>query len=186
MRILFALILLQVSASAADYKSDIAKGVNYSRKSHGLRTLVLNERLNEAAQSQADWMASKGEMNHLREMASDHEEFKFCNYHPANRVINSGYFSFDELFVVEFSDGKVFVDPKPEANENVGEIIAKAFAPGSNDPYNPKVMIKGWMNSPGHRKEILTEEYEEFGVGFSSPRFGETYWCVVFACPIKR
>jgi uncharacterized protein YkwD len=176
--------MLQCLASADDVRSVVAAKINLVRKSKGLTKLVPNELLAQAAQSQSDWMASVGAMEHLREEARSYDGFRICNYHPANRVINSGYFSFEDLFDVSTNEnGSTTVFAKAAANDNVGEIIARGVGPGSNDVYDPVVMVRGWMNSPGHRKEILNGSYEEFGVGFSSPRYGETYWCVVFANP---
>jgi hypothetical protein len=127
-------------------------------------------------------MAEKGVMEHLREESHSLEEFRVSNYHPMNRIVNAGYFSFGDLFRVSAApDGSSSVMALPHANDSVGEIIAKAIGPGSPDVYDPKVMVRGWMNSPGHKKEILKARHKEFGVGFTSPRYGETYWCVVFA-----
>lgn len=188
MRFLLAtIVFLQSFSLASDPRPIIGLKINAIRKSHGLEELTPNETLRLAAQSQSDWMASKGVMEHLREEATNYDEFKICSYHPVNRVINSGYFSFEEIFRVRANlDGSTTVLAQPAANENVGEIIAKGVGPGSPDVYDPKVMIKGWMNSPGHKKQILTSGYKEFGVGFTSPRYGETYWCVVFANPIEK
>jgi uncharacterized protein YkwD len=41
-----------------------------------------------------------------------------------------------------------------------------------------QVMV-GWMNSPGHRANILNATYTEIGVGVSG-----NYWCTVFARPL--
>jgi len=40
------------------------------------------------------------------------------------------------------------------------------------------------MNSPGHRKEILTAHYQEMGIG-TSVKDNNTFWCVVFGQPKK-
>lgn len=176
------LVLFGQAAIGADPRVAVAVKINAVRRSHGLSELKPNELLSEAAQSQSDWMSAKGVMEHLREEAGSFEEFRICNYHPMNRTINSGYFSFEDLFrVVANPDGTTAVLALPHANDSVGEIIAKAVGPGSDDVYDPNVMVRGWMNSPGHRKEILKAKHRDFGVGFSSPRYGETYWCVVFA-----
>jgi uncharacterized protein YkwD len=43
------------------------------------------------------------------------------------------------------------------------------------------------MNSPGHRKEILTGHYQEMGIGVAcTPDANyDTFWCVVFGDPTK-
>lgn len=41
-------------------------------------------------------------------------------------------------------------------------------------------VIDGWMNSPGHRKNILNVHYTHAGIGYSKMSGGVPYWCVVF------
>jgi hypothetical protein len=118
-------------------------------------------------------------MDHLREPAGSFKEFVGGDFHPSNRVVKSGYFAFEELYRVEINQGGAVVHPLPAANENVGEIIAKGW--GGDGAYDHNRVVVGWMNSPGHRREILKAPYREMGVAVCSPRHGETYWCVVFA-----
>lgn len=184
MRTFFALVaclVLNGAASAQDLSGSVAAGINSIRRSNGLVSLAREPRLELAAKSQAEWMASVGRMDHLRESPRSLDEYKICNHHPANRVINSGYFTFDELFRVDYNpDGSgASVHPKPAANINVGEIIA-AGRGGGPEVRRPDIILNGWMNSPGHRQAILTPHFREFGVGVAS-RGGDVYWCVVFA-----
>ena len=102
-----------------------------------------------------------------------------CNYHPANRIINSGYFDFHDLFLVEHNSGGSVVRPRLVANENISEIIAAGWG-DEREIRRSETILNGWMNSPGHRKAILTPHFKDFGVGISMKK-GETYWCVVFA-----
>lgn len=41
----------------------------------------------------------------------------------------------------------------------------------------PEAVVEGWMNSPGHRANILTPEYSHIGVGFSEDGY---YWTQQF------
>jgi hypothetical protein len=118
-------------------------------------------------------------MDHLREPAGSLEEYRVCNHHPANRVVNSGYFAFDELFSVGYNERGVEVHPKDKANTHVGEIIASGIG-GGPDVRRPDIILDGWMRSPGHRRAILTPQFRDFGVGVSAVG-GDVYWCVVFA-----
>ena len=52
-----------------------------------------------------------------------------------------------------------------------GEIIAKGYP-------NAAAVVKGWMNSSGHRAIILGKSYTQIGVGKSG-----AYWVVDFAKP---
>jgi len=46
----------------------------------------------------------------------------------------------------------------------LGENIARGFA-------TPESVVQAWMNSPGHRENILNEHYREIGVGYF-----DAYW----------
>ena len=45
----------------------------------------------------------------------------------------------------------------------------------------PKAVVEGWMNSPGHRANILTSGLKKLGVGYttSNDRYGH-YWVQLF------
>ena len=53
----------------------------------------------------------------------------------------------------------------------------------------PESVVQGWMNSPGHRKNILNSQFRELGVGYyflqndgGSVNY-KTYWTQVFGTP---
>jgi uncharacterized protein YkwD len=41
-------------------------------------------------------------------------------------------------------------------------------------------MVQGWMDSPGHRKAILSGSYHQLGVGIVEAANGEMYWVQLF------
>lgn len=41
-------------------------------------------------------------------------------------------------------------------------------------------VMNSWMNSPGHRKNILSEKYTHIGVGLAEKSQGTTYWVQMF------
>lgn len=57
-----------------------------------------------------------------------------------------------------------------------GENIAKGQR-------TPAEVMKGWMNSPGHRANILSSSYTEIGVGYVTDSNGTTYWVQHFIRP---
>ena len=59
-----------------------------------------------------------------------------------------------------------------KANENVGY--------GFRDP---GAMVKGWMGSDGHRKNILARGTQHIGVGLATGSDGNAYWVMVTAGP---
>lgn len=52
--------------------------------------------------------------------------------------------------------------------------------------YNtPASVFQGWLNSPGHRRNILNKGWSQIGLGDAvDPRTGKRFWCVVFAQPL--
>lgn len=44
---------------------------------------------------------------------------------------------------------------------------------------SPEDALKGWMNSPGHRDNIVNKEHTHIGIGVSVSD-GVAWWCVLF------
>ena len=54
---------------------------------------------------------------------------------------------------------------------------AENIAWGQNDP---EEVLDSWMNSKGHRANILNKRYTHIGVGTARRADGRLYWCVQF------
>ncbi len=57
---------------------------------------------------------------------------------------------------------------------------------GENIAYgqrSAKEVMEGWMNSDGHRKNILNPNYTEIGVGYAVKSNGTPYWTQMFIRP---
>ena len=65
---------------------------------------------------------------------------------------------------MERTETGAVVHAKPGADDHVGEIIAAGWGAG-HPATNTGQIVTGWMNSPGHLKEILTGHYREIGIG---------------------
>jgi len=170
-RALVAIVLVMAAAATAaaagPYQETLHR-INAQRQKHGLPSLKYNDKLATAAQSQADWMARTGKMVHLRgERPTTKEQWMRSHWHPINLVVQAGYHNFSIL-------------SKPDANDHAGEIIAHGNPGSGPGRFRPQVIVAGWMKSPGHRKAILTEGYQEMGVGLARTKQGDAYWCVVF------
>jgi uncharacterized protein YkwD len=67
-----------------------------------------------------------------------------------------------------------------------GRIAAEGYrwrTCGENIAWNyqgAEAVMKGWMGSPGHRRNIMNPLYQEVGVGVARNSRGETYHCQVF------
>lgn len=45
---------------------------------------------------------------------------------------------------------------------------------------SPEEVMKGWMNSPGHRANIMNPNFTTIGVGYYQNANGTNYWCQLF------
>ncbi len=43
------------------------------------------------------------------------------------------------------------------------------------------IVVNDWMQSPGHRWNILTSSFKEVGFGLAKDSKGRNYWCAVFS-----
>jgi uncharacterized YkwD family protein len=59
-----------------------------------------------------------------------------------------------------------------------GENIASGYS-------TAKAVVDGWMNSPGHRANILSKSFTEIGVGLAKSSNGTYYWTQMFINPGK-
>jgi hypothetical protein len=77
----------------------------------------------------------------------------------------------------------VFSHTRPNGETCFSAISDAAFPKGENIAYgyvSPAHVMEGWMDSPGHRENILTEEFTAIGIGcFYSD--GAYYWVQVFS-----
>jgi uncharacterized protein YkwD len=46
-------------------------------------------------------------------------------------------------------------------------------------------LMKGWMNSPPHKRNILGS-FSQIGVAYATAENGKRYWCVNFGLPTRR
>jgi uncharacterized protein YkwD len=59
-------------------------------------------------------------------------------------------------------------------------VVAENIAAGQRTA--PEV-VDGWMNSPGHRKNILSRDVSQIGIGFATGGEYGTMWVQVFGTP---
>jgi len=88
-------------------------------------------------------------------------------------MIDKGYFSHDSP-----TYGTPF-----RMMENFG---IKFTAAGENIAYGqrtPQEVMNAWMNSPGHRNNILSSSYTQIGVGLAKTKNGVCYWTQMFIKP---
>jgi uncharacterized protein YkwD len=102
----------------------------------------MNYLLNEAAEMQAGFMASKNRLTHTSRGLANGETLN-------DRISYVGYKNWSGLA------------------ENI------AWNSGADE------VVEAWMNSPGHRRNILGD-YNEIGIAIAINEKGEPYACQVF------
>ena len=127
-----------VPENANAMATDIANGLNQSRRANGESQLRYNRKLSRAAMRHAcDMLANDFFAHQGSDGSSSHA-----------RVTTVGY----EACIV-------------------AENIAWGYP-------RPEQIITGWMNSPGHRRNMLHPRIEEFGIGITQGPRGP-YWVLV-------
>jgi len=183
MKILLFFIILFFSCSdsfALSPQEQIFLLINQQRVANGLPKLKYNNKLEKAAQFHANWMAKVDKMEHLQDhLPTSYLEYRNSTHHSVNRIIKSGYFEFEDAFDVINYNNRMLVRKKIYADRMQGEVIAR----GENVRFMSyekqiQVIVPGWMRSPGHKKEILSN-YKEMGVGYAIKN-RNSYWCVNF------
>jgi uncharacterized YkwD family protein/spore coat assembly protein SafA len=98
-----------------------------------------------------------------------------CARYKSQDMINKNYFShqsptYGSPFQMMESFGLKF--------SSAGENIAKGQR-------TPQEVMNAWMNSPGHRSNILSASFSEIGVGLAKDQYGRCYWTQMFMRPSR-
>ena len=106
------------------------------------------------------------QQNGLRPLAANWERSRVARY-KSQDMRDNGYFSHNSpTYGTPFQMLSAFGLSYRTAGEN----IAKGHA-------SPQAVVNGWMNSSGHRANILNASYTQIGVGYGA---GGNYWTQLF------
>jgi hypothetical protein len=75
-----------------------------------------------------------------------------------------------------------------QASDRISFVGYEFRAYGENIAYNypdPAAVMVGWMESPGHRQNILNENFCELGVGLAYSNTNAPYWTQNFGRPVS-
>lgn len=89
-------------------------------------------------------------------------ELRLAAKRHAKDMANRNYFAHDSL------DGSSFVDRILRTNyvgAGQGWTMGENLGWGGGSLATPAAMVKGWMESPGHRANILNGRFREIGIG---------------------
>jgi uncharacterized protein YkwD len=157
-RLFMTILLVALSAaawSAAGYvqtlETKIHILVNRERVNEGLPPLAYSAKLSAIARSHSADMAARGFTDHVNP----------DGLNPSDRAKKAGY------NIIKRKKNSI----RTGVGENIYEHQAYMTGDGRETPYLDDVntvakkAVMGWMNSPGHRKNILNPDYTSAGVG---------------------
>ncbi len=133
-----------------DIELAILKYTNLERTKNGLKELVWDEKLSEIAREHSEDMALNQYYSHINLKGED----------PTDRAERHGYDTRKEL-----GDGTYQLG----IGENIGgmptgHVLEIGYVSNNADSI-AKAQVKSWMNSIGHRENILDPYYDRIGVG---------------------
>ena len=126
------------AGSVAELERQVHAGINSERAKNGVSPLRWEDQLAAVARAHSDDMTSRGYFSH------DTPE----GLGPSERVDRAGYSCWKG------------------SHYGVAENIAIETTSGGIDRVAAEA-VRGWMNSPGHRTNLLGRQYDRTGVGAS-------------------
>ena len=129
---------IEAAARVSELEMKVHSSINAERANNGRSPLKWEKRLAAVARSHSDDMTNRGYFSH------DTPE----RLGPSDRIDRSGYSCWKS------------------SHYGVAENIAIETALGSLDRTAAEA-VQGWMNSPGHRTNLLGRQYDRTGVGAS-------------------
>jgi uncharacterized protein YkwD len=140
--------------------------INVKRAQSGLRALDWEEKLSEVARYHSQDMADRNYFDHLSPEGEDFSaRYAMFGYDPTNRVGNMVYLGAENLFLNNLYDSYSY-------NKDTGEVMEYSFST-LEDIANSTV--DGWMNSEGHRENILMPHFKKEGIGIVFTPEGKIY-----------
>ncbi|WP_026882700.1 CAP domain-containing protein [Clostridium akagii] len=111
--------------------------------------------------------------NGLPKLTANWQLSRIARY-KSQDMINKNYFS--------------HISPTYGSPFNMMETFGLKFsAAGENiamGQQTPSSVVTAWMNSPGHRANILNPSYTQIGVGLAKNKSGTCYWTQMFIKPL--
>jgi uncharacterized protein YkwD len=145
---------LSTKSSLSTIEQQILTLVNQERASAGLAALTLNVQLNYAADIHSVDMATISNVTGDPFKAHQHTLYGTQQPTLSNRLDLAGYDSFTRSFAS-------------------GENIAFGYT-------SAQAVMNAWMNSPGHRANILSANFKEIGISVRADSRGQLFFTQVF------
>jgi len=90
-----------------------------------------------------------------------HDGLTLAGARHAKDMVRARYFAHDSRSGDEFDDRIVRTGYTRGVRASIGENLAW----GSGTLATPRSIVRSWMRSPGHRRNILGKHYREIGIG---------------------
>ena len=129
---------------------EVHRLINLEREKHGLETLGYDEKLASIAKSHSKDMASSGYFSHDTPEGLD----------PTDRASKADY-------VCRYQIGNLIYSG---IGENIHMVKGSSIALWSSESI-AEMAVSDWMDSPGHKKNILTSNFSNEGIGVSISAF---------------
>jgi len=127
--------------------------INEERRKHGLSSLAWNNALSIIARKHSNDMAKRNYFSHFSPEGHDFTyRYKQDGYSCAIPEGGRIYLGAENIFQNNLYDRIVYVNDVAHYEWNSMAKIAETT-------------VQGWMNSPGHRKNILTPHWKTEGIG---------------------
>ena len=137
----------------AQLEKEIHVLINKERKQHHLSPLAWNDALSAIARKHSSDMAKRNYFSHFSPEGNDFSyRYKQEGYSCALPADNLIYLGAENIFQNNLYDRIVYVNNAAYYEWNTMAKIADTT-------------VQGWMNSPGHRKNILTSLWKSEGIG---------------------
>jgi uncharacterized protein YkwD len=152
------------SITILELEKNIHDLINRERQKHGLSPLVWNDTLSIIARKHSQDMARRNYFSHDTPEGHDFSyRYGQAGYSCAVRGQgNIYYIGAENIFQNNLYDRVVFVDGVVHYDWNSEGTIAKTT-------------VRGWMDSTGHRKNILTPHWRSEGIGVAIAPDGKVY-----------
>lgn len=138
--------------------------VNKTRAANGKRKLKWDDICSEAAKEQARYCASLGKLTHTQDNPEmQNVKKRYRHYKGTAGLVG------ENLLTLQFTI------PNHQAGDSLTERITRRYKSAA------KFMVKLWMESPAHKKNLLYDEYKVAGVNMVYTKRREVYVGQVFA-----
>jgi len=135
---------------------DIHNLINNERQNNGLRSLSLDSKLSDIARAHSSDMAQNSYFEHTNLRGQD----------PTDRANAKGYSCYKD-YGSYYTDGIAENIFQNNLYDSITYVNMVPFHDWSSQSEIAQSTVQGWMNSPGHRQNILTGTYDKEGIGIA-------------------